>query len=111
MELNVTETRHQIRELAARALARVADPLAAARSIDALASSLGLGLEEPFISIKGIASQADAIPDPDQLRYWDPVVAEEKRRERIGFLEDFEEQILEICAEILIWADDSQPGS
>ena len=100
MESIHREVLRKIRELAARAASREIDPLVAARSIDSYATSIGIGLDHPFILLKGIVSQADDIPEPDQLRFWDATSAASKTQERMEFLKQFEDQIIAACVHI-----------
>lgn len=94
------DTLRRIRELATDALGGETDPLIAAREIDVHATAIGLGFEQPFVILKGIVSQADEIPDPEQLRVWDSTSAAAKHEERRAFLEQFGDQILSACREI-----------
>jgi hypothetical protein len=96
----------QIRDLAAKASTRKLDALTAAREIDSHATAIGLGLEEPFIVLKGITSQADDLPDPEQLRFMDSATAAERLEQRTEFLRQFGTQILDVCREIQRMVDD-----
>lgn len=93
-------TIQQIHDFATQVVNRTGDILMAARSLDALATSIGWGLEEPYIEIKGIVSQADEIPDPKQLELRELSAATRKSQERQDFIKFFEEDIRAACEAI-----------
>ena len=101
VEQHKNSAEQRILELARAALNDEVDLLNASYKIVALATGVGLGLTEPFISLSGIVSQLDHIPAPSQLAQYEPSYFARLMHEREDALAFFRDDILRGCADVV----------
>lgn len=91
----------KVKSIAQQMLAGQLDLVEGTRALDSLAMRMGRDFEEPYRTLKGIASQADAIPVGLARSHYAQCALERLDAEKSEFLRLFGEEIRWACTEIL----------
>jgi len=100
-----SQLRRRLTDIARNMVAGQMDLLDGVRRLDALATELGVALDEPYIIFKGIASQADEFPDEKTRAYFEPEALRRLDESKRDFVDAFRDRILEACQLVLMSAE------
>lgn len=106
----MTPRRAQLESIARQMIDGQMDLLDGVRRLDGLATELGVALDDPYITFKGIASQADEFPDPKARAHFDPEMLRRLDDSKREFVDAFRDKIVEACKLVLISAERLDPG-